>query len=160
MNSQLSKCSVNNIFTVIVLYKPNRTIDDVLLSHKKNVKNIILVNNSPEINLSRFINKTTFLINNSQNIGLAAAINIGILEAKKQGAQMVALFDQDTLLPDGFSQNMLKHINAYQGSKKPALFSPVYYNHVTDDYGSIINFKPFRLIRTPPFNLKSVIYPH
>jgi len=47
------------------------------------------------------------MISNPNNIGLAAALNVGILEAKKQGAQMVALFDQDTLLPDDFSKKML-----------------------------------------------------
>ena len=72
---------------------------------------------------------------------------------------MVALFDQDTLLPANFSQNMLKPINNFQGSKKPALFSPVFFNHVTDDYGSIINFKPFRLIRSKPDKQKSVTHP-
>jgi hypothetical protein len=37
---------------------------------------------------------------------------------------MVALFDQDTLLPNDFSQNMLKHINVYQGQKKPRFIFP------------------------------------
>lgn len=72
---------------------------------------------------------------------------------------MVALFDQDTLLPDDFMQNMLKHINTYQGVKKPALFSPVFFNHVTYDYGLIINFKPFRLIRSKPNKAQSLTFP-
>ena len=46
-----------------------------------------------------------------------------IKEAKKQGAKMVVLFDQDSLLPDDFTKNMLKHINAYHGTKIPAVFS-------------------------------------
>ena len=54
---------------------------------------------------------------------------------------------------------MLEHINNYQGLKKPALFSPVFFNHVTDDYGSIINFKPFRLIRSRPDKQKPVTHP-
>ncbi|NQW07231.1 MAG: glycosyltransferase family 2 protein, partial [Candidatus Pelagibacter sp.] len=120
----------------------------------------ILVNNSPEISLQSLKSSKVTLINNNSNIGLAFALNVGILEAKKQGATMVALFDQDTLLPDDFSQNMLKNINAYQGDKKTAVFSPVFFNHVTNDYGPIINFKPFRLIRTDPANLKNVTHPH
>ena len=71
---------------------------------------------------------------------------------------MVALFDQDTLLSYDFSQNMLKNINSYQGQKKIALFSPVYFNHVTDNYGSIINFKPFRLIRSEPDKQQTITY--
>ena len=71
---------------------------------------------------------------------------------------MVALFDQDTLVSSDFMQKMLIHINSYQPDKKPALFSPVFFNHVTDDYGSIINFKLFRLIRSKPDKLKTVTF--
>jgi hypothetical protein len=39
---------------------------------------------------------------------------------------MVALFDHDTLLPNDFSQNMLKHINVYQGQKTPLYFPPYF----------------------------------
>jgi len=35
----------------------------------------------------------------------------------------------------------------------------VFFNNVTDDYGSIINFKPFRLIRSKPDKQNSVTYP-
>jgi rhamnosyltransferase len=149
-----------SISSIIVLYKTELDIfKEVLAAHLENFSNIILVNNSSEISLDSFKSSQVTIINNPDNIGLASALNVGILEAKKQGAEMVALFDQDTLLPDDFLQNMLKHMNAYQGIKKLALFSPVFFNHVTDDYGSIINFKPFRLIRSRPDKQKSVTHP-
>lgn len=72
---------------------------------------------------------------------------------------MVALFDQDTLIPDNFSHDMLENINAYQSSNQPALYAPVYFNLVTVSYGSIINFKPFRLIRSRPDKKKKITYP-
>jgi len=151
-----------NIFSVIVSFKLNTSLIHITLNyHLKNFSNIIIVNNSPEISLDSFKSSQVTIINNPGNIGLASALNVGILEAKKQGAQMVALFDQDTLIPDDFSQNMLKYINEYQGQgdKKPALFSSVFFNHVTSDYGSIINFKPFRLIRSQPDKQESVTHP-
>jgi len=151
---------INKIFSIIVLYKIDlNNFKIVIESHQNNFSDIILVNNSPEISLDSFQSPQVTIINNPDNVGLASALNIGILDAKKQGAKTVALFDQDTLLPDDFAQNMLKYINAYQGDKKPALFSPVFFNHVTDDYGSIINFKPFRLIRSKPDKQNSVTYP-
>lgn len=150
----------DKFFSIIVIFKPKLDqLKKVLHLQKKNFKNIIIVNNSPEISLELFQSSQVRIINNPGNIGLASALNIGILEAKKQGAEMVALFDQDTLLPDDFLQNMLKHINNYQGSKKPALFSPVFFNHVIDDYGSIINLKPFRLIRSKPNKQESITHP-
>ena len=149
-----------DIYVIIVAYKPDlKSFKRVFQNQQSNFRDIILVNNSPEIALESLKSKKVTIINNASNIGLAAALNIGILEAKKQGADMVALFDQDTLLANDFSQNMLKHMNAYQGSKKPALFSPVFFNHVTDDYGSIINFKPFRLIRSKPDKKETIAHP-
>ena len=150
----------SDLCSIIVTYQNKiNEFADILKKHLDNFQQVIIVNNSPEIDLSKFQSKQVTLITNPGNIGLAAALNIGILEAKKQGAEMVALFDQDTLLPDDFAQNMLKHINDYQGQKKPALFSPVFFNHVTDDYGSIINFKPLRLIRSKPDKQKSFTHP-
>jgi rhamnosyltransferase len=151
---------LSELCSIIILYNtnPNEFVS-ILDLHKKNFSNIILVNNSPEIFLDSLKTSQVTIINNPANIGLSSALNVGILEAKKQGAKMVALFDQDTLLPDDFVQNMLKYINAFQGDKKTALFSPVYFNHVTDDYGSIINFKPFRLIRSKPDKQESVTHP-
>ena len=43
--------------------------------------------------------------------------------------------------------------------KNPALFSPVFFNHVTNAYGSIINFKPFRLIRSKPNKQNTFTHP-
>ena len=150
----------SSVFSIIVLYKTELDIfKEVLAAHLDNFSDIILMNNSPEISFELFQSSQVRIINNPGNIGLASALNVGILEAKKQGAEMVALFDQDTLLPDDFSKNIIKHINAYQGFKKPALFSPVFFNYVTDDYGSIINFKPFRLIRSKPDKQMFITHP-
>ena len=154
-------CKKDKIYVFIVCYITNLdAFKKVLAAHQENFSDIILVNNSPEISLDSFQSSQVTIINNPDNIGLASALNMGILEAKKQGAEMVALFDQDTLLPSDFLQNMLKHINAYQDLKKPALFSPSYFNHVINNYGSIINFKPFRLIRSKPDKQKLIIHPH
>ena len=151
---------LSDLCSIIVAYQTKiNEFTDILKKHRDNFQQVIVVNNTPEIDLSQFQSKQLTLIDNLGNIGLSAALNIGIMEAKKQGAKMVALFDQDTLLPDDFTQNMLKYIKAYPFKKKPALFSPVYFNHVTDDYGSIINFKPFRLIRTKPNKQKSFTHP-
>lgn len=147
------------MFSIIVLYKHDPiAFKQVLKNQINNFSNIVLVNNSPEISIDSYKSNHVTVINNSTNIGLAAALNVGILEAKKQGAEMVALFDQDTLLQDNFCSSMLKLIKAYQG-KKSALYAPSYFNHVTKDYGSFINFKPLQLIRSKPFNYSYVAYP-
>lgn len=140
----------HSIISVIVLYKPDfNAFKKALATHEDNFSAIILVNNSPEVNLDSFKSTQVIIINNSDNIGLAAALNIGILEAKKQGAEMVALFDQDSVLPSNFTQQMVHYINQYQGDKPVAVYSPIFHNHVIDETAKHINFKPFRLIRGP-----------
>ncbi len=150
----------SDLCSIIVTYQTKiYEFTDILKKHQDNFQQVIIVNNTPEIDLSQFQSKQVTIFNNQDNIGLSAALNVGIRKAKKQGADMVALFDQDTLLPDDFSQNMLKHINAYQGTKIPAVFAPNYFNHVTDTYGSIINFKTFRMIRSSQNKKESVTHP-
>ena len=149
-----------NLCSIIITF--NTILDDfheVIRCHNQNFIHTIIVNNSPEISLELFQSSQVRIINNPCNIGLASALNVGILEAKKQGAEMVALFDQDTQLPPNFTKNMLKHMNIFQSDKKPALFSPVYFNQVTDNYGAIINFKPFRLVRSKPDREKFITHP-
>ena len=152
---------LNDVASIFVLYRTDlKKFKKVLSLNKKNFSNIFLVNNSPEISLNLFKSKQITLINNSSNIGLAAALNIGILQAKKKGAKMVVLFDQDTLIPDNFLQEMLININSNQYSKKVALFSPAYFNKVTNDYGSIINLKKFRLERSSLDTKKNFLISH
>jgi len=139
-----------DLIGIIVTYKPQlKDFKKILQIHQLNFNKIIIVNNSPDVSLNSFKSSRITVINNLNNIGLALALNVGILEAKKQGFNMVALFDQDTELPLNFSQQILHYINQYQGDKQVAVYSPVFHNHVIDETARHINFKPFRLIRGP-----------
>lgn len=143
-----TKYLATDLCSVIIIYQADiNKFAKILERHQKNFDNIILVNNSPEISLDIFKSKQVYIINNQSNIGLAAALNVGIIEAKKQGAEMVALFDQDTDLPPNFSKDMLHYINQYQGDKPVALFSPIFHNHVINRSSKHINFKYFHLVR-------------
>jgi rhamnosyltransferase len=152
---------IHNFASVIVLYKPNLIdLKQIVHKHEKNFNSIILVNNSPKISLKNFQSKNTSIIYNNSNIGLASALNIGILEAKKQGAEMVALFDQDTELPLHFTKDMLNYINHYQGDKPVAVYSPIFYNYIINKIGKHINFKLFRLIRATVSENDDYAHPH
>ena len=151
----------SDLSSVIVSYQTKvNEFADILKKHLDNFQQVIIVNNTPEIDVSKFQCKQVTLINNPGNIGLAAALNIGILEAKKQGFKLVALFDQDTELPPNFTQQMLHYINQYQGDKPVALYSPIFHNHVIKATGRHINFKPFRLIRDPVIYTEDYAHPH
>ena len=138
----------SDLCSIVVNYQTKiNEFTHILKKHRDNFQQVIIVNNSAEIDLAQFQSKQTILINNPGNIGLSAALNVGIKEAKRLGFKMAALFDQDTELPNNFTQQMLHYINQYQGDKLVAVYSPIFYNHVIDETSKHINFKPFRLIR-------------
>ncbi len=138
-----------NTCSIIVTFFPDsKKFKYILHQHTKNFSYIIIVNNSPKINLNYLKkNKKIYLINNKTNIGLAKALNIGIKKAKKIGMKMVSLFDQDTYLKDNYSEKMFKNINQIKLKNKIALYNCRYFNLITNRYGSMIKFKFLRLIR-------------
>jgi hypothetical protein len=74
--------NIYNLTSVIILYQiQSVSFQKVLSFHVRNSKNIILVNNSPEISVDSFISPQVKIINNPGNVGLAVALNIGISEA-------------------------------------------------------------------------------
>ena len=151
----------HEICSIIVTFKStHKSLSNIIKKHQDNFHQVIIVNNSPEINLSQFQSKQVMLINNPNNTGLAAALNKGILEAKKLEFKMVALFDQDTELPLNFTQKMLHYMNNYSDDKPVAVFSPVFYNHVINEPSRHINFKSFRLIRRTVSKTEDYAHPH
>ena len=138
----------SDLCSIIVTYQTQvNEFAEILKKHQVNFQHVIIVNNTPEIDLSKLQSKQVTLINNPGNIGLSAALNVGIKAAKRLGFEMVALFDQDTELPNNFTEKMLHYINQYQGDKPVAVYSPIFHNHVINETSRHINFKPFRLIR-------------
>ena len=140
-----------NIVSIIIFFNYETTsFNKTFSAHKKNFKNIIIVNNRKNVSLKMFEGKNIIIINNEENVGLAKALNIGIIHAKKMNFDFVALFDQDTILPEGFNKEMCKKITNHANKNKVAVFSPVYFNKITNQYGSLINFKFLRLLRDKP----------
>ena len=148
-----------NVISVIVVYNFKvSALRKTINSHLKNFKKILIINNSPDISLKDFRSDKIFLITNASNLGLAKALNIAIKKIMTLDFSMIAFFDQDSILPANFTKRMLIQINKIDYNNV-ALFSPAFYNILTNSFGDNINFKPFRLIRTPRNKYPSVTYP-
>tara|TARA_Y200000002_G_scaffold383265_1_gene404581 strand:- start:1050 stop:1940 length:891 start_codon:yes stop_codon:yes gene_type:complete len=144
----LEKINKDSISCVIVLYKPDLDyFFKNLANHKKNFKKIIIVNNDNSIDTQQFEDKNIYVINNKKNLGIAKALNQGILKSKKLGCAMVTLFDQDTSIDEYFLKNMADKIAEYKGKMKPGLFSPQYKNLVNGILSKNIYLESLRLIR-------------
>ena len=151
----------NNVFAVIVVYRPEfKYFQSCLEAQKKNFSKIIIVNNDPVLKLTNLNSKQVKVLNNKKNLGLATGFNIGIIEAIKNKAQMVALFDQDSKLSANFCLNMIKEINIYEKKfEKTALFSGRYYNKINQSLSNIINFNSLFLHRKNPPRSNQIFYP-
>jgi rhamnosyltransferase len=66
------------------------------------------------------------LIENGKNLGIAAALNLGIKEAQKRQCRWVALFDQDSELTDGFMATMIAEFQRYSHERNILQIVPRY----------------------------------
>lgn len=126
---------VKQVCAVVVTYNPDvDIIKFVLDSICCQVNNVIVVDNASAISVDSLIdceNSKIELIKVAENIGLAAAQNIAISKAKEQGASHFILFDQDSLIGDGFIDALCECEKALisSGNKVaavgPSFFDPV-----------------------------------
>jgi rhamnosyltransferase len=64
------------------------------------------------------------LIENRTNLGVAAALNIGVRWAQAHGFRFVLLFDQDSTVTEGFTQAMLAAYESHPQREKLAIVTP------------------------------------
>ncbi len=66
------------------------------------------------------------LIENGDNLGVAAALNLGVREAQTEDCQWVALFDQDSAITEGFIATMITEFRVYSQQRKILQIVPRY----------------------------------
>ena len=121
----------NGVCAVIVTFRPRLEDLGNLAEVRRQVEALVVVDNgSPEEKLqqlraaSRELNFA--LIENGQNLGIAAALNIGVKWAQAHGSKWVALFDQDSAVTDGFIARMLADFEHFARQRNILLLVPRY----------------------------------
>jgi rhamnosyltransferase len=121
----------NDVCAVIVTFRPRVGDLGNLVKVRPQVEDLVVVDNgSPEEKLqllrsaSRELNFT--LIENGQNLGIAAALNMGVKRARANGSKWVALFDQDSTVTDGFIAQMLADFEHFARQRNILLLVPRY----------------------------------
>jgi rhamnosyltransferase len=71
------------------------------------------------------------LIENGDNLGIAAALNRGVRAVREEGCHWVALFDQDSELTEGFIAAMITEFIGYSRNKKIMQIIPRYLDPAT-----------------------------
>ena len=105
-------------------------VDSVRANPPSGVEIIIVDNGSTDHSVELFQERfgdTVKIIENSENLGFAAGINVGIRRALAGGAQSVLLLNNDTII----DANMIRHlVSAATKSPRAGIVGPViyYYN--------------------------------
>ena len=125
---------------VIVTFHPEPAALENLAKVRHQVEGLVVVDNgSSAASLFRFqaaVHELKFvLIENGANLGIAAALNIGVRWAKLQGFDHVVLFDQDSTVTPGFMDTMWSTYECHPKRDKIAIVMPRYKNRETGRIG-------------------------
>lgn len=116
--------SVEKIFSIVVIFNPDfnnvRKLVDELIAEGITP---IVVDNSDEQN-DCILENCTNVVRLGENLGIAAAQNIGIKKALAMGADKIIFFDQDSQLTQGFIKNLLSTFD----DERVRIAAPVFYD--------------------------------
>lgn len=130
-----------DVCAIIVSYNPTTALLDNIAAIASQVAEIIVIDNgsrAPSTEVLRQIGLRSGcrLIYNNDNLGIAAALNIGIEQAVASGYSWVATFDQDSLVCDGFIAELLRAWEECPYRDRVALISPRYQDPGTGNVSS------------------------
>lgn len=89
------------ICCLIITYNPEDFLFELINTLENQVDKILIVDNNSSLDTIEkvtqpIVGKNVELIRNNQNLGIATALNQGILRAKEMGYEWVVTFDQDS----------------------------------------------------------------
>jgi rhamnosyltransferase len=126
----------NSVCAVVITYRPEPDTLDNLAAVRLQVEGLVVVDNgSVEGQLAALRQASVRipfqLIENNENLGIAAALNIGVRWAQSKGYRYVALFDQDSTVTDGFIQAMLEMYQSHPNRKGLGMIGAAHRHRIT-----------------------------
>lgn len=154
---------MDSICSVVVFYNPDASVIGNIHALLQQSDYIVIVDNSssPEtidkIKEEFLYEEKVKFIFNTENLGIAAALNTGVEYAKSAGYSWVATFDQDSSIPNGFMTEMLNSYYLFPNNSLVRIISPLYRDITTGKtisagenkvYDKDRHVLPFRVIDT------------
>ena len=120
-----------NTAAIVVTFHPRTEYIRNLEAVRAQVDLVIVVDNGSTPNELAEIREASqgagfWLIENGENLGIAAALNLGVRVAQQEGCRWVALFDQDSVVTDGFIATMIEEFEAYRQANQIMQIIPRY----------------------------------
>ena len=146
------------VFCIIVTYAPDTEhLQRVLASIARQTPHVILVDNTPGAHKCVATSEDVQCITLGDNLGIAAAQNIGIRQALAQGANVIWLSDQDTIYPTNFLADMLTSLRACQAQGiRLAALGPSYFDTHKGSVQAFVRHTPFTKFFIPQPGLQKV----
>lgn len=128
---EIARMVRNSVCAVVVTFHPESDVLENLSKVRQQVQGLVVIDNgSPQgsINLLRTAShETAFeLIENGENLGIGAALNIGVRWAEANSFEWVILFDQDSAVTEGFMDAMLHAFENSPERDRLAILVPRY----------------------------------
>jgi rhamnosyltransferase len=119
----------NSVCAIIITFRPPAVVPGNLAKARPQVQGLVVVDNGSSDETLAPVRRACAeldctLIENGSNLGIAAALNVGVKWAKSRGYQWVALFDQDSTMTDGFITTMLHAYETHPTPEKVAVITP------------------------------------
>jgi rhamnosyltransferase len=145
-----------DVLAVVVTYNPGEELAKHLAALREQMEDVVVVDNG-SANIAAVQSAAVLagcrLVVNGGNRGIAAALNQGRALALESGAEWLATFDQDSLLPPGAIDGMLERLATHPRRDEVGILSPAHKDRGTlEDYHHrldiIAETEDWRLLRT------------
>ncbi len=138
-----------SVVAVVVTYQPSlKALEQLLDALASQITSVVVVDNGSDFDLAAWnrarVTTAVALLRLGQNLGIAAAQNVGIQWARKRRAEFILLMDQDSIpAPDMVE----KLVSAIANQPSPAAVGPRYLDKRQDNPPPFIRIRDFRLER-------------
>ncbi|MCU7548494.1 glycosyltransferase family 2 protein [Chitinophagaceae bacterium LB-8] len=135
-----------NVASLIITHNPDEGLINLVSTIQSQVESIIIVDNFSDYKSMKILNliekqyKIT-LIKNNQNLGIAKALNQGVIEAKKHDVNYVLTFDQDSTPFDNIVSIIKEVYDSYLYKDKIGAIGVNYTSSIQDSYNEGSNQK-------------------
>ncbi len=116
---------------VVVSYYPSEKVLGNIELLRRQAGRVVVVDNTPQAHAPAILNDLERLggctvVRNNKNLGMAAALNIGIRHAISLGFEWIITFDQDSQIPDKYIEGMLSTYHKLSNPTQAGILCPRY----------------------------------
>ncbi|MEO8734932.1 MAG: glycosyltransferase family 2 protein [Edaphobacter sp.] len=122
---------MNSVCAVVVTFHPEPDVIENLSKVRQQVQGLVVIDNgSPQASIDLLQSASGQigfeLVENVDNLGIAAALNTGVRWADANSFEWIILFDQDSAVTDGFIETMLRAFEKSPSGDRLGILVPHY----------------------------------